>query len=401
MSNLKILNIKPSGGTALNVVLDSVEAFIDLGCEVETVEFTKGENWEDNLRDRILRFGPDFVYTINNIGVITKLHVEAVIPYVSWFIDDPFLWWLGEERMEDAVSSYCVLFVCDRTHIDRLKKIGFEYIYYLPFATNPRIFKPIELTDQERERFGCNISFAGSSINSGDFQKWYRWAEDIAKRHSEGKTIMDEAAELKSQNYILEISDILNEIQNSLDSFIPFKGEGECKAFLDVVEHKANSIYRKKIIEAVRDFGLYLYGDEGWVAAPPGAGTSIGVNFFGSLDNRTELPKLYNASKINLNMTQSQTPTSPPIRPFDVAGCGGFLLSDYRRDLGEFFEIEKEIVCYRDKDDLCKKVVYYLDHPQERQEIGEKARQRALKDHTYKKRMGNVIEIMGMTFLKN
>lgn len=146
---------------------------------------------------------------------------------------------------------------------------------------------------------------------------------------------------------MLRIWDILNEVQKSLNSSIFFNGESEYGAFLAVLEYRANSLYRKEMIEVAKDFGLYLYGDDGWKDL-----VERKVNFFGSLDNRRELPLLYNASRINLNITQSQTPASPPIRPFDIAACGGSLLSDYRRDLKNLFEIDKEIVCYYNKEDL-------------------------------------------------
>jgi spore maturation protein CgeB len=158
---------------------------------------------------------------------------------------------------------------------------------------------------------------------------------------------MEETIRLRSQNPMLRIWDILNEVQKSLNSSIFFNGESEYGAFLAVLEYRANSLYRKEMIEVAKDFGLYLYGDDGWKDL-----VERKVNFFGSLDNRRELPLLYNASRINLNITQSQTPASPPIRPFDIAACGGSLLSDYRRDLKNLFEIDKEIVCYYNKEDL-------------------------------------------------
>jgi hypothetical protein len=157
MKGLKILVIMPGGGTAINVVLDSIEAFLELGHRIESCE-TESGTWGESLSREILRFRPDFVYSVNHIGIITTLLTERRILHISWFIDDPFLWWLGKEGMKRSISPYCTLFLCDRTHIDKLKRFGFENVYYLPFATSPKIFRPIELTKEEIERYSCNIS---------------------------------------------------------------------------------------------------------------------------------------------------------------------------------------------------------------------------------------------------
>jgi hypothetical protein len=122
-------------------------------------------------------FKLDFIYTVNHIGIIPDLLTSRKIFHASWFIDDPFLWWLGKESMKRSIFPYCILFACDRTYIDRLKRVGFENVYYLPFATNPKIFRPIKLTREEIERYNCNVSFAESSLYNSNFRKWYRWVK--------------------------------------------------------------------------------------------------------------------------------------------------------------------------------------------------------------------------------
>jgi spore maturation protein CgeB len=105
-----------------------------------------------------------------------------------------------------------------------------------------------------------------------------------------------------------------------------------------------------------------------------------------------ELVKAYNASKIVLNIHSPQT--VPIMRDFEVTGCGAFLMTDYARSLDTMFELGEEIVCYENIEDMKNKVNYYLSHNREREEIAKKGQLRARRDHTYARRMEELISFM-------
>jgi spore maturation protein CgeB len=153
------------------------------------------------------------------------------------------------------------------------------------------------------------------------------------------------------------------------------------------LEEAAASKYRKELIEEIKDFDFRLYGDEGWVDLLGDSG-----KYFGLIKRREEMAKLYNATKINLNITKPQSKTSLPMRVFEICACGAFVLSDYRRDLSELFVLDEEIVCYRDKKELRDKVNYFLAHPDERIHIAKRAKKRILEEHTYLRRMEQLVE---------
>jgi spore maturation protein CgeB len=105
-----------------------------------------------------------------------------------------------------------------------------------------------------------------------------------------------------------------------------------------------------------------------------------------------ELVKVYNASKIVLNIHSPQP--VPIMRDFEVTGCGAFLLTDKARSLETMFKPEEEIVFYENIEDLRSLVNFYLSHPQEREEIARKGKLRAEQDHTYAKRMEEMISFI-------
>ena len=105
-----------------------------------------------------------------------------------------------------------------------------------------------------------------------------------------------------------------------------------------------------------------------------------------------ELVKVYNASKIVLNI---HSPQSVPImRDFEVTGCGSFLLTDDARSLAAMFEPGEEIICWRKLEELREMVAFYLSHPEERKEIARRGEIRANQDHTYTKRMGELVSFI-------
>ncbi|MDI6717339.1 MAG: glycosyltransferase, partial [Actinomycetota bacterium] len=82
------------------------------------------------------------------------------------------------------------------------------------------------------------------------------------------------------------------------------------------------------------------------------------------------------------------------MRLYEATGAGAFLITDYRDNLNELFEIGKEVEVYRSAEELVEKVKYYLAHDDERKKIAEAGQARTLRDHTWEKRMAELVEII-------
>lgn len=83
-------------------------------------------------------------------------------------------------------------------------------------------------------------------------------------------------------------------------------------------------------------------------------------------------------------------------RNFEIPGCGGFLLSGYADNLGEYYEDDKEIVIFKDTKALINKIKYYLEHDEEREAIAKAGYERTLRDHTYEKRFNEIFKTIGL-----
>ena len=113
-----------------------------------------------------------------------------------------------------------------------------------------------------------------------------------------------------------------------------------------------------------------------------------------------EAVKIYNSSKINLNLHSSVNPKTLVTggdfvnpRTFELAACRAFQLVDQRGLLPELFA-DDELATFRSMDELKDKIDYYLNHEEERLALAAKSQARALKDHTYQQRMTALLDFI-------
>lgn len=81
-------------------------------------------------------------------------------------------------------------------------------------------------------------------------------------------------------------------------------------------------------------------------------------------------------------------------RTFEYAACKTMVLTNYTPNIENLFEIGKEIIVYGDKQDLKEKVRYYKKNLDKVQEIAERGYQRVIKDHTYKVRAKQILDLL-------
>ncbi|MEW6455192.1 MAG: glycosyltransferase [Acidobacteriota bacterium] len=83
-------------------------------------------------------------------------------------------------------------------------------------------------------------------------------------------------------------------------------------------------------------------------------------------------------------------------RNFEIPGCGGFLLTEMAEDLENYYKIGREIVCFDSIDDLIEKIDYYLHHEDERIAIAQAGYERTLCEHTYVHRFTEIFKQLGL-----
>jgi len=100
-----------------------------------------------------------------------------------------------------------------------------------------------------------------------------------------------------------------------------------------------------------------------------------------------ELFQTLQDSRITLNIHADSSPRfASNMRLFEATGVGACLLTDWKENLPELFEPDREVVTYRDAAECVSKIRWLLDHPDERQAIARAGRARTLARHTFAER---------------
>lgn len=100
-------------------------------------------------------------------------------------------------------------------------------------------------------------------------------------------------------------------------------------------------------------------------------------------------------SKVILNIHIDISPESASnMRLFEATGVGSCLLTDWKANLPDLFDSDREVVTYRSDEECLEKVRYLLDHENERQAIAAAGQQRTLRDHSFVRRAEQLSELI-------
>jgi spore maturation protein CgeB len=120
-----------------------------------------------------------------------------------------------------------------------------------------------------------------------------------------------------------------------------------------------------------------------------------------------EMIKIFNQSRINLGFTEVFSTDNIPgqglkqhlhLREFEVPMSGGLYITNYFEELEYFYNVDKEILTFRNEFELADKIKFYLTHEKEASIIRNNAFKRATSCHSYQNRYGdlfNKIKIFG------
>ena len=108
-----------------------------------------------------------------------------------------------------------------------------------------------------------------------------------------------------------------------------------------------------------------------------------------------EHPSFYSSSRFTLNLTREDMVAagySPSVRLFEASACGAAILSDAWTGLGEFLTPGEEILLPHSPEDVLRMLRDFSDA--ERTQLGKRARERILAEHTSEHRAAQFEDIV-------
>ncbi len=334
----------------------------------------------------VLTFQPDFVLTINHLGldregVLMQLLDRLRLPLASWFVDNPHL---ILSLYEGLVSSWAALFTWDSDNLESLRGLGFEHVFFLPLAADCSRFFPGQKCPK---KWRSNVSFVGNSMRSKVAGRLWT-ARPQGKLLSRYKTI----AESFMDSSTLSVREFMAaHFPEEQAQFLCLPNAEQQLAYETLITWQATLRYRLSCVQGILPFEPLLVGDQGWKRL---LGKEAQWRYLPELSYYTDLPFFYSGTTINFNCTSAQMKGAVNQRVFDVPASGAFLLTDYRRQIEELFEPEKEVIYYHSPEQARDLAAFYLEHDQARQTVAAAALQRVQAQHQYEHRLETICRTM-------
>lgn len=347
----------------------------------------------EQLLSAVVEFRPDFALTINHLGVdregvLSDLLQQLRLPLASWFVDNPHLVLHLYSRL---VNDWTALFTWDADNIESLRGMGFSHVWYLPLGVDASRFHPPAPGAVTPPAWTAFVSFVGNSMVSKVASRMgsCRLSHKLVKDYKEIAARFGESPEPSVRLFLQE------QYPDLAPHFDALPTAEEQLAFETMLTWEATLQYRLSCVEATLPYNPLIVGDAGWFSLLP---KDVSWRHHPEVNYYTDLPAFYPCSRINFNCTSKQMKGAVNQRVFDVPATESFLLTDYREQVDNLFDVGTEIICYHSPEEAGELIARYLDDEAARKRVALAARRRILAEHTYERRILALAARMRQTF---
>lgn len=412
---------------------DIEQTFLLLGYTVDNIEQELGSydvspEFERVIEEKIRGTHYDMVFTVNYFPLISNVCERTGVKYVSWTCDNPLISMYHESVFHDC--NY--IFTFDKTNYLEFRGMGVKHIWYLPLAVDTERMDallgapeevrtagaahegmktagtvpeeigtaesvPAEIgkagrrkaaQDPELQKYRGDVAFVGSLYERNSYDKIKNRLPEYLRGYFDA--VMEAQLNISGANIVepMLTTNILEQLQ---EYFQLEKSDG---SFSDlglifqttVLGFKIAEIERRRaLIELSKHYKVNVYSNSD-------VSDLLRIQYCGSVDYWSEMPKVFRMSKINLNFTIPNIKSGIPLRIWDVLGCGGFLLTNYQAEIPYYFNEGEDLVCFDGLEDLCEKVGYYLEHEEERKRIAWNGYRKVREKHSYIERIHTILD---------
>lgn len=368
------------------IAKDCAEAFSNLGFQVRYVTDELFVEFEESLK----RKKPKFMFGVNFQTHLADFAEQWEIPYIYWVVDTPNFNLFYEKN---KFRQYSIGFIYDRVVVEELIAKGFRNVHYMPVAANTNRLNNVSLSSEDLINYRCDVSFLGNTCVQNEYTQYIEPKIDTYSKDLIERLI---TAQMYNERFVIkevisnEIAEAFFDLSGIIFKEEAFQGNLQMKDSMSMFLGRYHSyVERAKVVNNLsKNFDVAVFGDKEWlnILEQP----SI---YRGNAEHYLEMPKVFKASKINLNMIRSFVESGLPMRVFDVLGSTGFLLTNQKQDITEYFIDGKDLVIYRDEKDLSEIIQYYLTHEEERLEIAQTGFNKVKQEHTFEKRLQQIMTI--------
>lgn len=307
-------------------------------------------------------------WDIQNIVPALKKYADVTMYFFKeyGFSDEEKSW----INTRDKMNNHFIGFV---KSLHSSKPVDLVLTYFSGYRIDCKIIDQINNLGIVTASFNYDdrLSFRGEKIGN-------RWAGtiDVCKHYDLNLTHAPESlVKYRVENGIV----MLWPLAANQDFYYPRKVSFEYDVSFIGTSHG----FRKPFIQYLRDkgIGVAVFG-RGW------------ENGFIQYE---KVPEIFSASKINLNFgdiayTRYQCGKA---RDFEIPMSGGLMLTTHNEHLADYFDLDKEIFTFKNKEDCLRQIKRLLSDEKLCKEARIKARERALKEHKWEDRIRELLKVIG------
>lgn len=371
-----------------NTMQDMIDTFLTFGyevvkCTIPCSNYETDQAFTNNLEKILQENHYDFIFSFNFFPLIARTAERFQIRYISWIYDCPH----GTLCSPAVKGTYNYIFVFDYVQYAGLSSLNLPHLFHFPLAVHTtRLY---EQWNKEDCGYQNKISFVGSLYENNMYDQ-VLYLPDYLKGYLNG--VMQAQKKVYGYNFIEEVlddpvvQDLKRCIRLDLDPSYYFDIR---KIYTDMINAKITAEERTELLQRLSErYEVTLY-----TASALNTGFQ-NIKYGGIIDYRMEMPRVFHQSEINLNITLRSIQSGIPLRALDIMGAGGFLLSNYQKELADNFIDGEELVLYGSEEELFYYADYYLEHKKEREEIAFHGFQKVRELFSYEVRVGKMMDIV-------
>lgn len=328
--------------------------------------------------------GYDCVLTTNFHPLIAKVCYESNTPYIAWSYDSPPN--IPDTRYMDFPTNH--IFFFSKDDVEDFRSQGLDTVHYMPLAVDTGKWDAVKVTEAGIKKYRADISLVGSLYRSTLPGLMNMMSEE---QRTFFKTLSD--IQLKSYDkYVLKefiTNGIAREVCQNIAEKMPDGVQPTSKQLIYATASYVTHLDRMLLLRVIsRKYDTHLYTQEVTVDEKR---MLENVRVHGTVDYATEMPLVFKNSKINLCPTFRGNVSGIPLRILDVMGCHSFVLTPFRPELEEFFELGVEIVTYNSVEEALDKADYYMTHESERVSVSQAGYEKVKKKFTYREQLEGML----------
>lgn len=347
------------------------------------------------LVDQAVReVSPVFVFSINFFPAVAKVCHLLGVRYLSQTVDSPVLELFSEAVRYDTNR----IFLFDKAQYDYFHRFCPAGTFHLPLAAAVERFDKVCAKTSKADVFADftgDISFVGSLYSEKSPLNRLTLSERT-RGFLDG--VCEAAIKVYGYNLIGQALDenSIREIREQCPDFFEIR-DAVSELSVQEIDRYVAANWFVGYLAAVkeRERTLNLLAQHFTVDLFTASDTSglRNVRTHGTVNSLTQMPLIFQKSRINLNMTIKPIEKGLPLRIFDILGCGGFLMTNYQEELTDLFEIGTDLEAYGSMEELLDKCAYYLSHEDERKQIAENGYEKVKKFCTYDIRAAQMLTV--------